>query len=46
MVEVFIVDMREGTAKGIWKSPEQGEKDLLEVGENGYENLESLFAVS
>ena len=28
MVErkVFIVDMREGTARGIWKSPEQEEK--------------------
>jgi hypothetical protein len=26
--KVFIVDVREGTARGIWKSPEQEEKVL------------------
>ena len=29
--KVFIVDMRESTARGIWKSPEQGEKEVDQV---------------
>jgi hypothetical protein len=35
MVEekVFILDMRENTARGIWKHPEQGEKAVDRKGQ-------------
>ena len=26
--EVFSIDVRESTARGIWKSPEKGEKEV------------------
>lgn len=29
--EVLIVDMREGTVRGIWKGPEQGESSPLNM---------------